>query len=197
MQKEKGETAIEFANRVKAEIAHRGGLVDLGWDGQLKRQKVKPELIRKTQEKFSKTIEVHDGQNGDHSSDHSCGGEQHSGEHSSGHNSGHSSDHESNREAPGHEHNDDGHHSDHSGNQSSLVEGNEMSVQLENKDRKVDHKSEAANDVNHSENLNSPDPVDHKEIEDTVSPSDSKASNDRPVQGVDINSNPQPPPVAE
>ncbi|XP_019864353.1 PREDICTED: glycerol-3-phosphate acyltransferase 3-like [Amphimedon queenslandica] len=32
-----GETAIEFANRVKADICRRGGLVDLPWDGMIKR----------------------------------------------------------------------------------------------------------------------------------------------------------------
>ena len=35
-----GEDAIEFANRVKQEIARKGGLVDLLWDGNLKRNKV-------------------------------------------------------------------------------------------------------------------------------------------------------------
>ena len=36
----KNEDAIEFANRVKHEIALKGGLVDLVWDGNLKRQQV-------------------------------------------------------------------------------------------------------------------------------------------------------------
>ena len=35
------EDAIEFANRVKKEIARKGGLVDLVWDGNLKRQGVR------------------------------------------------------------------------------------------------------------------------------------------------------------
>ena len=34
------EDAIDFANRVKREIALKGGLVDLVWDGNLKRQAV-------------------------------------------------------------------------------------------------------------------------------------------------------------
>ena len=40
-----GEDAIEFANRVKREIALKGGLVDLVWDGNLKRTGVKKEWI--------------------------------------------------------------------------------------------------------------------------------------------------------
>ena len=36
----KGENAIDFANRVKNKIAQKGGLVDLLWDGNLKRQQV-------------------------------------------------------------------------------------------------------------------------------------------------------------
>ena len=32
------EGAVEFANRVKRKIAMAGGLVDLVWDGNLKRQ---------------------------------------------------------------------------------------------------------------------------------------------------------------
>ena len=31
------ETAIEFAQRVKADICRKGGLVDLPWDGMIKR----------------------------------------------------------------------------------------------------------------------------------------------------------------
>lgn len=53
-----GETAIEFANRVKSEIAKRGGLVDLQWDGQLKRINVKEEWKERQQEKFSKKIKL-------------------------------------------------------------------------------------------------------------------------------------------
>ena len=38
MQKEENEDAVQFANRVKRKIAMAGGLVDLVWDGNLKRQ---------------------------------------------------------------------------------------------------------------------------------------------------------------
>lgn len=56
MRKRSNESAIQFANRVKAEIAKRGGLVDLQWDGQLKRLNVKEEYKFKKQEEFSKKI---------------------------------------------------------------------------------------------------------------------------------------------
>ena len=36
-----GENSIDFAERVKHEIAKKGGLVELLWDGNLKRNKVK------------------------------------------------------------------------------------------------------------------------------------------------------------
>jgi len=52
------ENAIEFANRVKKEIALKGGLVDLVWDGNLKRQEVKSEWKAAQQEKFSRRIKV-------------------------------------------------------------------------------------------------------------------------------------------
>ncbi|CAH1784028.1 unnamed protein product [Owenia fusiformis] len=52
------ETAVEFANRVKKDIAKQGGLVDLEWDGQLKRAKVKPAWMQKQQESYSKMIKV-------------------------------------------------------------------------------------------------------------------------------------------
>ena len=37
-----GESSIDFAGRVKHEIAKKGGLVELLWDGNLKRNKVNP-----------------------------------------------------------------------------------------------------------------------------------------------------------
>ncbi|RWS14526.1 Glycerol-3-phosphate acyltransferase 4-like protein [Dinothrombium tinctorium] len=49
MTKEEGENAVDFANRVKSAIAKQGGLIDLDWDGQLKRQRVKPDLKAKVQ----------------------------------------------------------------------------------------------------------------------------------------------------
>ena len=53
-----GEDAIEFANRVKKEIALKGGLVDLVWDGNLKRQGVKSEWKAAQQEQFSRRLKV-------------------------------------------------------------------------------------------------------------------------------------------
>lgn len=58
MYQRDGETAIDFANRVKSVIARQGGLVDLMWDGQLKRMKAKPEWKEKQQEEFSKRLKV-------------------------------------------------------------------------------------------------------------------------------------------
>uniref|UniRef100_A0A1B6JYC1 Phospholipid/glycerol acyltransferase domain-containing protein n=2 Tax=Homalodisca liturata TaxID=320908 RepID=A0A1B6JYC1_9HEMI len=58
MYQEKDETAIDFANRVKAVIARQGGLVDLMWDGQLKRMKPKKEWREKQQEEYSKRLKV-------------------------------------------------------------------------------------------------------------------------------------------
>jgi glycerol-3-phosphate O-acyltransferase 3/4 len=52
------ESAIDFASRVKAEIALKGGLVDLEWDGQLKREKLKPEFKAKQQLNYSRRINV-------------------------------------------------------------------------------------------------------------------------------------------
>lgn len=52
------ETSVDFANRVKAEIARQGGLVDLMWDGNLKRMAVKSEWKAKQQEAFSKSLKV-------------------------------------------------------------------------------------------------------------------------------------------
>ncbi|CAL7938546.1 unnamed protein product [Xylocopa violacea] len=58
MYRNEGESAIDFANRVKSVIARQGGLVDLQWDGQLKRMKPKKELREKQQEEFSKRLKV-------------------------------------------------------------------------------------------------------------------------------------------
>ncbi|CAH0730663.1 unnamed protein product, partial [Brenthis ino] len=56
MHREPDENAVDFANRVKAVIARRGGLVDLMWDGQLKRMKAKKEWRELQQEEFSKRL---------------------------------------------------------------------------------------------------------------------------------------------
>lgn len=52
------ETSAEFANRVKAEIARQGGLVDLAWDGQLKRTLAKTEWREKQQEDFARRLKL-------------------------------------------------------------------------------------------------------------------------------------------
>ncbi|CAK1587900.1 unnamed protein product [Parnassius mnemosyne] len=56
MHRDPNETAVDFANRVKAVVARRGGLVDLMWDGQLKRMKAKKEWRELQQEEFSKRL---------------------------------------------------------------------------------------------------------------------------------------------
>ena len=42
------EDAVDFANRVKRKIAMAGGLVDLVWDGNLKRQVLYSTIFRRT-----------------------------------------------------------------------------------------------------------------------------------------------------
>ncbi|XP_069363639.1 glycerol-3-phosphate acyltransferase 3 isoform X2 [Maniola hyperantus] len=56
MARAPSESAVDFAKRVKAAIATRGGLVDLMWDGQLKRMKAKKEWRELQQEEFSKRL---------------------------------------------------------------------------------------------------------------------------------------------
>ncbi|XP_069023428.1 glycerol-3-phosphate acyltransferase 3 [Embiotoca jacksoni] len=51
-----GEDAAGFANRVKSVIAHQGGLLDLAWDGGLKRAKVKDSLKEEQQKMYSSII---------------------------------------------------------------------------------------------------------------------------------------------
>ena len=58
MKRRDNEDAVTFANRVKAEIASQGGLVDLMWDGNLKRSQVKPEWKVKQQQAFSQRLKV-------------------------------------------------------------------------------------------------------------------------------------------
>jgi len=58
MVRGENEDAIKFANRVKNEIAKKGGLVDLMWDGNLKRQQVKSEWKAGIQQEFSQRIKV-------------------------------------------------------------------------------------------------------------------------------------------
>ncbi|KAG7498416.1 hypothetical protein JOB18_008204 [Solea senegalensis] len=54
-----GEDAAQFANRVKSAIAQQGGLLDLDWDGGLKRGKVKDSLKEEQQKKYSSFITGH------------------------------------------------------------------------------------------------------------------------------------------
>ncbi|XP_041055718.1 glycerol-3-phosphate acyltransferase 3 isoform X2 [Carcharodon carcharias] len=56
MTRQEGEDAVQFANRVKAAIAQQGGLVDLAWDGALKRAKVKDNMKEQQQKCYSKMI---------------------------------------------------------------------------------------------------------------------------------------------
>uniref|UniRef100_A0A0K0EV59 PlsC domain-containing protein n=1 Tax=Strongyloides venezuelensis TaxID=75913 RepID=A0A0K0EV59_STRVS len=52
MTRHENESAVEFANRVKKVIAQAGGLVDLEWDGQLKRMKVPEKMISKQRQRY-------------------------------------------------------------------------------------------------------------------------------------------------
>uniref|UniRef100_A0A8C8H8C6 Phospholipid/glycerol acyltransferase domain-containing protein n=1 Tax=Oncorhynchus tshawytscha TaxID=74940 RepID=A0A8C8H8C6_ONCTS len=56
MTQQAGEDAVQFANRVKSAIAHRGGLVDLSWDGGLKRAKVKDMFKEEQQKMYSSMV---------------------------------------------------------------------------------------------------------------------------------------------
>nr|XP_023014745.1 glycerol-3-phosphate acyltransferase 3 isoform X1 [Leptinotarsa decemlineata] len=58
MHQQEGESAIDFANRVKSAIAKQGGLVDMVWDGQLKRVRVKKEWKERQQEEFTKRLKA-------------------------------------------------------------------------------------------------------------------------------------------
>ena len=50
-----GESSIDFAGRVKHEIAKKGGLVELLWDGNLKRNKVGGDLSSQVSPSFKLT----------------------------------------------------------------------------------------------------------------------------------------------
>ncbi|KAK4326672.1 hypothetical protein Pmani_002831 [Petrolisthes manimaculis] len=52
------ESAIAFANRVKAKIARQGGMIDLSWDGFLKAQPPKKEWLRQQQQEFARHLQV-------------------------------------------------------------------------------------------------------------------------------------------
>uniref|UniRef100_A0A5S6QKR2 PlsC domain-containing protein n=1 Tax=Trichuris muris TaxID=70415 RepID=A0A5S6QKR2_TRIMR len=56
MTREDGENSIQFASRVKKAIAKAGGLVELEWDGMLKRNPVKNDAIENQRKKYSERI---------------------------------------------------------------------------------------------------------------------------------------------
>nr|XP_033805820.1 glycerol-3-phosphate acyltransferase 4 [Geotrypetes seraphini]XP_033805821.1 glycerol-3-phosphate acyltransferase 4 [Geotrypetes seraphini]XP_033805822.1 glycerol-3-phosphate acyltransferase 4 [Geotrypetes seraphini] len=56
MNRKDGEDAVVFANRVKSAIARQGGLVDMLWDGGLKRDRVKDVFKEEQQKLYSKVI---------------------------------------------------------------------------------------------------------------------------------------------
>lgn len=58
MKRKENEDAVAFAGRVKREIAEQGGLVDLDWDGQLKRTIAKETWKQKPQEQYSSMLKV-------------------------------------------------------------------------------------------------------------------------------------------
>lgn len=57
MHRGDNETVVDFANRVKSVIAKKAGLVELVWDGQLKRMQAKLEWKEKQQENFAKCLQ--------------------------------------------------------------------------------------------------------------------------------------------
>ncbi|CAL1261514.1 unnamed protein product [Larinioides sclopetarius] len=56
MHRQEGESSIDFSKRVKSVISKQGGLVDLEWDGQLKRLQVKKEWKELQQQEYSRKI---------------------------------------------------------------------------------------------------------------------------------------------
>lgn len=58
MVRRRDESAVDFASRAKAVIAAKGGLVDLEWDGQLKRLQVKPTFKDTLQKTTAKKLLV-------------------------------------------------------------------------------------------------------------------------------------------
>nr|CAB3220650.1 glycerol-3-phosphate acyltransferase 4-like [Phallusia mammillata] len=68
MKREPEETAVQFAERVKAVIARKGGLVDCVWDGQLKRMRVKESYLREKQKELGELY----GECDELGQDHQC-----------------------------------------------------------------------------------------------------------------------------
>uniref|UniRef100_A0A8C2XFG1 1-acylglycerol-3-phosphate O-acyltransferase 9, like n=1 Tax=Cyclopterus lumpus TaxID=8103 RepID=A0A8C2XFG1_CYCLU len=65
MNQQEGEDAVQFANRVKSAIAHKGGLLDLQWDGGLKRGKVKESFKEEQQKQYSSMVVGDDSSSSD------------------------------------------------------------------------------------------------------------------------------------
>ncbi len=65
---QENESAIEFARRVKHAIAVKSGLVDLEWDGQLKRSKVPARQIAEQQRLYAERFERTASMSSSHSS---------------------------------------------------------------------------------------------------------------------------------
>ncbi|CAL8249149.1 unnamed protein product [Merluccius merluccius] len=65
MHQQENEDAVQFANRVKSAIANQGGLVDLQWDGGLKRAKVKESFKEQQQKQYSNMVVGDDSSNSD------------------------------------------------------------------------------------------------------------------------------------
>lgn len=57
-QIKEGESSIQFANRVKKDIARQGGLVDLVWDGGLKRAAAPDRLKEQRQQEFATRLKT-------------------------------------------------------------------------------------------------------------------------------------------
>ncbi|KAK8395235.1 hypothetical protein O3P69_006150 [Scylla paramamosain] len=70
MRRNPGESATAFANRVKAKIAHQGGMIDLAWDGFLKANPVKAEWKKRQQEEFAKHLQMDDDEDEEEEEDH-------------------------------------------------------------------------------------------------------------------------------
>jgi glycerol-3-phosphate O-acyltransferase 3/4 len=58
MHRRDNETVVDFANRVKSSIAKQADLVEVVWDGQLKRMKPKKEWKENQQEKFTRKLKI-------------------------------------------------------------------------------------------------------------------------------------------
>ncbi|XP_064465737.1 glycerol-3-phosphate acyltransferase 3-like [Ornithodoros turicata] len=58
MHMRENESSVDFANRVKARIAEQGGLLDLNWDGALKRYNIKQEWREQQQKEFSQRLKI-------------------------------------------------------------------------------------------------------------------------------------------